>query len=625
MNADIRVLAEEVASKKLSSITLYQTGRILYSCHNDVVPTNNNINVGHSDDLINSFDDMMSSLPRILLHNLHLAYASLILSYSKSASTMLCPAISAINAIIKKPLIKSSVSWKDIMEGTESLCGIYISSVNACQCCRGELDLVFASLSWVYDSISKEKGGDSNIMQTLILKTLSRLLVHGLLYNGKGEEEEESDVQLSNIMTVIQNIQSYNCALGDMLNLNDYLGGEQSFVNATLSKFEQKDASQTPQLQYLMAMLESSSKSSIKKLPSITNDPTSKTEPAVIDLKPSKQTMTDIQIDHIKSVLPTLGEGYIEEALKCYNHDVERTLEALLEASEGGGHNIHPRLLTLPSNLPRKMKENVEQYSANVDLHRGATRKEDGKEHVKVQKQHIKHVEQQAEAEAFLIENVSRSLGGIHVDEEDADDNDEFGIGMHDEYDDDYDDQYDGIGDDGGATGGIGGMDEGLYDVDIHNVHQRIDRGGAKNEQQMWRQYNTLIKDVESEGKFWEDSRNLNRKGGYPGKSQGNGGGDEQGDEGKQYRGPDKGKGGRLIGPDGKYLPIKRGGSNNAGRGGGKAKGRESGSGGGNQNKKDGDTDMSKVQKRRKNDNKANIGNHRRKDRATKKASGGMV
>ena len=32
--------------------------------------------------------------------------------------------------------------------------------------------------------------------------------------------------------------------------------------------------------------------------------------------------------------------------------------------------------------------------------------------------------------------------------------------------------------------------------------------------------------------------------------------------------------------------------------------------------------EMSKIQKRRKNDNKAKLGNHHRKDRATKKATG---
>ena len=144
-----------------------------------------------------------------------------------------------------------------------------------------------------------------------------------------------------------------------------------------------------------------------------------------------------------------------------------------------------------------------------------------------------------------------------------------------------------------------------------------------------------------------EESRNLNRQNNHKPNNK------EQRDEDlyddddgdKKYRGPDKGRGGRIIGPDGKYLPIQRGGkkgrgtanppsNGHAGRGGrgrggrggshsaGKAKATNDNAPEGQ--KKDGD-DLSKIQKRRKNDNKAKIGNHHRKDRATKKATGGMM
>ena len=192
--------------------------------------------------------------------------------------------------------------------------------------------------------------------------------------------------------------------------------------------------------------------------------------------------------------------------------------------------------------------------------------------------------------------------------------------------------------------------------VDVHNVHQRYDRGGAKNDQDMWRKYNSLIKEVDTESKFWEQNRNLNRevrptKG--RGRKQQNE--DDEGED-KQYRGLDKGKGGRLIGPDGKYLPIKRGGKKGRGGGGGGGGGGDGGAGDGNNaagrgagrggrggkggrggggrggggtnakgENKAAEGDMSKVQKRTKNDNKAKIGKHHRNDRANKKAAGGMV
>lgn len=360
--------------------------------------------------------------------------------------------------------------------------------------------------------------------------------------------------------------------------------------------------------------------------------------------------MVDIQIDHIKSILPSLGEGYIEEALKCYNHDIGRTLEALLQFTEESGsggtayNNIHPRLRTLPKNLPRQLKNTVDHYTANVDLHRGATTKEDGQEHAQRQKDLIRAEERKAEEEALLVENVSRALGGLKVsgdnDNDDDDDDDDYFQSNRNEYNDDYDDQYDGIGNDGRI-----GMDEGLYDVDTHNIHQKYDRGGAKNEQEMWRKYNRLIKDVDAESAFWEENRNLNRAGGHnntKGDRQSTGAENTGGGsiEEKKYRGPDKGKKGRLIGPDGKYLPVKRGGKkanpggnpgrggDNAGKGGGRGGGKVSGRGAGKPQggaKSEDGNEMSKIQKRRKNDNKAKLGNHHRKDRATKKAAGGMM
>ena len=289
-------------------------------------------------------------------------------------------------------------------------------------------------------------------------------------------------------------------------------------------------------------------------------------------------------------------------------------------------------------------------------------------EHARLQKERMKYAERVAEEEAYMIESVSRggTMGAMGSTIADDDDDDEGGgvaaAGTRDEYDDDYDDQYDGIGDDGGVAGGIGGLDDGLYDVDVHNVHKRPDysRGGggaATNEQEAWRRYKAVVKDIVAEAKFWEGDRNTNRDGGGGGGGGRRGGananssrdadgwdirdGDEVGD-GMRYRGPDRGKGGRLIGPDGKYVPIERGGQKGrgvpaAGGGGGNpgrgAGGRGGGRGGGadtkgesdaNQNKGD-VSDLSKIQKRRKNDNKSKIGNHHRKDRATRKASGGMI
>ena len=261
------------------------------------------------------------------------------------------------------------------MEGTQSLCGIYMSSANACQrccCCdltnnnhpssdeeeimHCELILVAVSLAWVYEYSSNKKIGygtqqlleEDDDMQKNILRTLSRLLTYGLIINNNtvGEKKHDFDMEeeLSHILKVTQTIYSAlgeeedhtSTALGDMLDLDEETLGEETFIAAIGSKFETSynNAFQAPppQLQYLLDMLKSFPRSAIPQRSNAIkyyNAPSS--EPS---LQEPPQSLTDIQIAHVKSILPSLGDGFIEEALKCYSHDVERTVEALLQMSD---------------------------------------------------------------------------------------------------------------------------------------------------------------------------------------------------------------------------------------------------------------------------------------------------
>ena len=518
MDSEILAVAEEVAmfietqsiasNEQISlptAITLYRIGRILYAC----------IVNGQHTSVIDTFDTLMSALTlnggyirTVLLHELHLAYANLIVSFAANAksSAISIPDESSLGLLMaEKTKYANNITIctaNDVIEATESLCGIYLASETACRYCgsfesssnetSNELDIVFISFAWVYEYFLSSDQSMIKIKEN-ILKTISRLLVHGVVPETSNISEDE---QLSSIMNTIQRIQSSggedSCAMGDMLRMEENC--QDSFVKFLLDKF-----SDGAQLQYTMAMLRGFPHSDSK--PSVSELTESKLMPSHEQISPpQKQNMTDIQIAHVRSVLPNLGEGFIEEALKCYNNDIERTLDALIRMSDDVP-TIHSRLLSLPKNLPRKLKDMPEQYTANIDMHRGATIKDDGKEHVKRQKLYIKEVERQAEEEAYLVENVSRALGGLKVQEIENEKEEYFVSGN--EYDDDYDDQYDGIGDDGGMAGGIGGMDEGLYDVDVHNVHQKYDKGGARNEQDMWRQYNKLIKNVDAESQFW--------------------------------------------------------------------------------------------------------------------------
>ena len=117
-----------------SPITLYRTGRILYTACQT-----NHVHVARS------FDSMIANLPRnyvhdVLLHSLHISYASLIVSFastSSSSTSLQSPNISTLRKMLGKSnyIECTTSSWKDILEGTQSLCGIYMASVNACQCC----------------------------------------------------------------------------------------------------------------------------------------------------------------------------------------------------------------------------------------------------------------------------------------------------------------------------------------------------------------------------------------------------------------------------------------------------------------------------------------------------------
>lgn len=531
---------DNIASKSpslLTPITLYRTGRILFAC---IHPSDANIDdTSNAPSISTLFDKLLSSLHRdyvrnALLHELHVGYANLIVSFASAAASSY-PDTSSLTSLMasasnyaSKPLAECTAH--DVIEATQSLCGIYMSSNTACRYCgsfetanngdessngsstttANELDIAIASFSWVYEYLLLSLDASLGSLKECVLTTISRILTHGIVLPSTStaiSDHDSEDERLSAVMNTIQRIQSsvgeYSCVMGDMLHLEEeqHNSRNDSFLRALNEQF-----SDGPQLQYFKAMLRGFPRSNSKPKSIATTTNIQPNDKALLEssVKQPPQTMLDVQINHVQSVLPDLGDGFIEEALKFHNDNVERTLDALLS-----GNLLHPTLSSLPRNLPRKLKDLPEQYTANVNMHRGATAKEDGKEHVQRQKQYVKEAERQAEEEAYLVENVSRALGGLRVQgiqsESTAAATDDFGV-TGSEYNDDYDDQYDGVGDDGGMAGGIGGLDDGLYDVDVHNVHQRYDRGGAKNDQDMWRQYNKLIKDVDSESQYWVSS-----------------------------------------------------------------------------------------------------------------------
>jgi len=490
-----------------------------------------------------------------------------------------------------------------------ALFGIYTHSDVACR--LGVDDDLCSALAALYDrtGVSGGVGGGGGVFSAanavsnaetaeykslieLIFLTLSSLLLDGLILPDSivaDSKDDDGDYLLRRVLEVVQALTAddTNCCLGD------FQEWQKQRRSQTLVQAVQKSLPDNAQRDYLVLMLESSLSSAAfaerqKELVSEAAKGQKKNEP--ITNKRSSRANTSVSamdrlVSQVRDVLPALGAGYVETALAIYSFDASRTVSALLEA-ESDPSTLHPRLRALDKSLPARKKESKTTYDVDDD--------QEAKE---LQRARVRDMEKQGEKEAYNIALVERD----------------------DMYNDDYDDQYDGIGDDGGAAGEVGGADGGLYDVDLDAM----------------RDYNRIRREEEKEAAFWAESRNLNRatkgKGSSKRASDDEGGG--EGEE-RKYRGPDKGKGGRAIGPDGRYLPIKKGGKKGkkqaaakqendngqkqqGGPGAGKASGSKTTSNSSSDN-------MSKIQKRRKDANKAKIGNHHRKERAAKKAGRGM-
>ena len=315
MALSVEALAESLSTtyvsnsrSRLTAAQVYNTGRVLCCAQRR----------GDGVVLVEAFDRMISSLPKLrinrALHSLNYAFASVILSDGGGRG--------AAPLLVDKPQLLDNVTWRDVIEGAESLVGIYMSSDAVCRsaCLKNdttEVELSILCLAWVYDGLSSEKGNESGkSLCGLILRTIERLLVHGLVH---GLNTDDDDERLACIMNSVQTIQSnsgdHNCALGDMLAAGDGC----SLVDTLESRFSLGDGSQPAQLQYLIAMLRASPKGSQQaRSPPESSTPAVRANEATV----TEISMTDMQIEQVRSVLggSDFGDGYIEEALKCYRY-----------------------------------------------------------------------------------------------------------------------------------------------------------------------------------------------------------------------------------------------------------------------------------------------------------------
>ncbi|KAI2511798.1 Peptidase family M50 [Fragilaria crotonensis] len=309
--------------------------------------------------------------------------------------------------------------------------------------------------------------------------------------------------------------------------------------------------------EYLVRMLEScpTESADVWKQQSKPTHTASISIPPTAKIDPQAEIQRRVQ--QVKDVLPDLGDGYIETVLSYFQGDVSSAVTALLDPS-----SLPHSLQLLDPTLPARRKETSKSTAYELD----------DPEAKQIAKERFAAMEQQQEAEAFALTVV------------------------HNEYDDDYDDQYDGMD----AGGDLGGKGSTYDDVDISQI----------------KIYNRIARETEREQEYWTENRNTNHiKEIVTTKESSEG--EEAGGGTKVFRGGDKIKGGRVLGPDGKVLPRQRGGktATNPHTTNSDLKKPEQG------NQATPSDEMTKIQKRRKNDNKAKIGNHHRKDRAQKKQS----
>ena len=118
-----------------SASQIYRTGRVLYYCHRDKSSSASSSTI---DGLIDGFDQILSTIPpshltTVLLHDINYAFAELVFSYASSSSHSPTPIIASIGSML--PLrahtnkLSSQYTWEDVLHGTESICGIYLSSI----------------------------------------------------------------------------------------------------------------------------------------------------------------------------------------------------------------------------------------------------------------------------------------------------------------------------------------------------------------------------------------------------------------------------------------------------------------------------------------------------------------
>eukprot|EP00554_Chaetoceros_debilis_P003526 CAMPEP_0194094010 /NCGR_PEP_ID=MMETSP0149-20130528/52377_1 /TAXON_ID=122233 /ORGANISM="Chaetoceros debilis, Strain MM31A-1" /LENGTH=590 /DNA_ID=CAMNT_0038779507 /DNA_START=56 /DNA_END=1825 /DNA_ORIENTATION=- len=560
-----------------SPLLVYQASMLIYEITNYKHSIDQRDQTKSNSKLKHSFHSMMAAisddhLSNVVLKDINSAFVSL--TQKASATLQQMTTIGGHKAEQKDRLEEELSKCFAALKAFHTIYGDDDKDLkeSAQRCSKLGFDsLVCNQIVFLYDASCQCQAPPT--LKECILSILSVWMIHGLIESSLSMHGNEDDA-IQSVMQVCQSIsseQSSTC-LGDLV-----VWQKRDSQSVTLEHaIDQTFTNDVHAQKEYVRLVISSAKSSVKAKPK------QKTGKKYKPKEPPKTQVSGIKrlVDEVKQVFPHYGDGYIEAALACYNHNLEKTTAALLEVeTDPRSTSIHPRLRALDKNLPSRRKESKSHYDTPSN---GVEDSNEDIEARELQKAHLREMEVEQENEAFLV---SAAMG---------------------DYNDDYDDQYDGIGDDGGAAGGIGAADGGLYDVvdDFEGI----------------KAFNKVTKEMEKDRLYWENSKNTNRrkskKANHKPITDANDNDDdaEKDTSEKKYRGFDKGKKGRLIDPStGRYMPLqkarKKGGAKS------EPQGQKGGAATSDDGKKKGDnSEMTKIQKRRKNDNKAKVANHHRKE-----------
>ena len=481
------------ASNLPSPLLIYQSGCILFHARRRV--------------LANPQDHLLIETYRRIGGDFDLILKSLPKDYVAYLWSFITDSFLSILSTHRKQSEDSSDDADNINGAILSLCGCLMHSFDACQhafctcLCEYLVSLYHYRQSLLLQthstlSLKQEEN------QTMILCLLSYLIVHGLILPLKYSASSlDPDERLQSLMeTILQ------CFVPS---------DSQSFCLGDLFRYQQEER-----------------RRSLLSIQRIVVDPFFTIVDAIIEAFPQESAQRDYLIQVIESApistvsissLPS--ESLIDvpfsprsSAIMEYSSSLERNIDQVhtILAHLGLGYievalscyNNDPER-TIATLLESEMDPSI-LHPRIRDLDTALPAKKDDTlvdlanvESRNIQKARVQAMDAKYEKEAHQLDMVMRQ----------------------DEYDDDYNDQYDDID--------VGGDDNGMYDLDLDAI----------------RTYNRIAREIESEDSFWNEMKNTNQK-----SSSTNTNNTEHESEEKKYVGPDKGKGGRVIGPDGRFV-----------------------------------------------------------------------